>query len=770
MAEGRGWSARRASRVALMMAPLCAVLGACAGGRPPELAKQTPTERATAFDHVAEIAGQEGDGAVAERLYRRAMADRPDWVEPRIGLGHLLLRRGDIEGARAAFERAAQLAPGDGRPVAGLAAVDLAEHRPETALQGFARALRLTPGDATTLNGSGVALDQLGRHAEAQARYREVLARDPDNRAARNNLGLSLALAGRAQEAVEVLSALAQAPTAVPRNRQNLALALALLGRDTEAVATASLDEAPAMAKADIALLDVLRQGLRAVRLHPHSTPRLDSGAGPAAAGAVAMRHPASRRLRALLVAVALLCAVPSGASWAATPSAEPPRGELRLNQAEGRLLHLSRPPASIFLADPSIADIATPTDKTVFIYGKKPGRTSLFALDASGAEIASWRVRVTISDEEMRALVRAKVGNYPVSLSMTPSGAVLSGAVPTPGVAERVRAVAAEFVGGPVVDNLHVTGSLQVQLRVRVAEVSRSVSKELGINWETSISAGTNFAVGLFTGRTFFDTASGLPGLLGGTQPNTIQRSTTNAGALPVSYSHGNTHINSLLDALASESLLRDLAEPTLVTTSGEPAKFLAGGEFPVPVGQGLGQVGIDYKQFGVALSFTPTVVNEDLISMKVAPEVSTLVTDVSSGAITENGFTVPALTVRRAETTVELGSGQSFAIGGLLQNNITSAVSRFPGLGDIPILGALFRSTNFARQETELVIIVTPTIVRPVARPDEERLPTAEVEAPSDLELILRAKLSAAPGGAQVLQGMGTARLRGDMGFLLE
>ncbi len=143
---------------------------------------------------------------------------------------------------------------------------------------------------------------------------------------------------------------------------------------------------------------------------------------------------------------------------------------------------------------------------------------------------------------------------------------------------------------------------------------------------------------------------------------------------------------------------------------------------------------------------------------------------TDVSGGAITENGFAVPALQVRRAETTVELGSGQSFAIGGLLQNNVTSQVSRFPGLGDIPILGALFRSTNFARNETELIIIVTPTIVRPVARPDQERLPTTEVAAPSDVELILRGKLSTAPGGAQALQGMGSARLRGDMGFVLE
>ncbi len=274
MAEELGWFARRAGRTVLLTAPLCAVLSACAsGGPPPGLARQTPAQRATAFDHVAEVAGQDGDGAVAERLYRRAIADRPEWVEPRIGLGHLLLRRGDIEGARAAFEQAARLAPRDGRAVAGLAGVDLAGHHPEVAMQGFARALQLTPGDAAALNGWGIALDQLGHHAEAQARYREALARDPDDRAAKNNLGLSLALSGHAQEAVQVLSALAQAPTAVPRNRQNLALALALLGRDQEAVATASLDEAPALAKADVALLDVLRRGVQPTGTAPPFAP-----------------------------------------------------------------------------------------------------------------------------------------------------------------------------------------------------------------------------------------------------------------------------------------------------------------------------------------------------------------------------------------------------------------------------------------------------------------------------------------------------------------
>jgi pilus assembly protein CpaC len=488
-----------------------------------------------------------------------------------------------------------------------------------------------------------------------------------------------------------------------------------------------------------------------------------------------ALLHPMPLwRLAAAVAALTAVLAHPCAARRTAKQShgEQAPASELRLRQSEGVLLHVAQPAASIFLADPAIADIATPTDRTIFVYGKKAGHTSLFALDANGTTLASWRVLVGVSDGDLRALIRAKVGNYPVSLDMTPNGAVLSGSVPTPNVAERVRAAAAEFVasGTGIVDNLRVAGSLQVQLQVRVAEVSRSVSKELGVNWEQASVLGNTFPIALFTGRTFLDTSGGLPALLGGTAPNTILRSTTNAGSLLLGYQSSRAHVNALLDALASESLVRELAEPTLVATSGEEAKFLAGGQFPVPVGQGLGQVGIDYKNFGVQLVFKPTVVNEDLISLKVAPEVSTLQTDVSSGAITENGFTVPALSVRRAETTIELGSGQSFAIGGLLQNNINSVVSRFPGLGDIPILGALFRSTSFQRQETELVIIVTPTIVRPVTRPEVERLPTASTASPSDLELILRGKLSTAPGGTRALQGIGAARLRGDMGFEFE
>ena len=207
-------------------------------------------------------------------------------------------------------------------------------------------------------------------------------------------------------------------------------------------------------------------------------------------------------------------------------------------------------------------------------------------------------------------------------------------------------------------------------------------------------------------------------------------------------------------------------LAEPNLVAVSGEPASFLAGGEFPVPVAQGLDRISVEYQRFGVGLEFVPTVLSDDLISLKVRPEVSSL-SDI--GRIQANGFSIPGVSVRRADTTIELGSGQSFAIAGLLQNDFSSTTSRIPGLGDIPVLGALFRSSRFNRNETELVIIVTPYIVRPAASVAALRAPTQQVAAPSDVERLLLGRLSAADSARGGPRGE-ALRFRGDAGWLLE
>ncbi len=237
-------------------------LAGCGGGDGLPSAPRTGAEQAAALQRVAEAANRDGDSANAVALYRSALASRPDWVEPQIGLGRSLLRLGQAGEARTAFAEATRLEPRDQRAIIGAAQADLVERRFEAALQGFEAALQADPANADALNGAGVSLDQLGHHAEAQARYGAVLSREPTNRAARNNLGLSLALGGHAAEAVRVLGDLTQTSSATPRNRQNLAVALALDGHQQEAADMAARDEDPAQAQRDVALLDRIRRGL----------------------------------------------------------------------------------------------------------------------------------------------------------------------------------------------------------------------------------------------------------------------------------------------------------------------------------------------------------------------------------------------------------------------------------------------------------------------------------------------------------------------------
>ena len=232
-----------------------------------------------------------------------------------------------------------------------------------------------------------------------------------------------------------------------------------------------------------------------------------------------------------------------------------------------------------------------------------------------------------------------------------------------------------------------------QVNLRVRIAEISRGVDKQLGFNWTVAGSLG-GIALGIATANPF--SASAINAITGST-------------------SLGSFNLNAVIDALEEEGLVQVLAEPNLTAPSGETASFLAGGEFPILVPGSDGTVTIDFKKFGVSLAFTPTIIGKNRVVLHVRPEVSQL---SSTNAVTLNNFQIPSLTTRRVETTVELGSGQSFAIAGLLQNNVTHDISKFPGLGDIPVLGALFKSDRFQRDESELVIIVTPYLVKPVSQ----------------------------------------------------
>ena len=309
-----------------------------------------------------------------------------------------------------------------------------------------------------------------------------------------------------------------------------------------------------------------------------------------------------------------------------------------------------------------------------------------------------SYTVRVTRPVGEIAGAIRNAVPTAQVRVSGAPDGVTISGSVNSPRDAERLKAAARQFLGDKETINFDVGVNMatQVTLQVQVAEVSRTVDKALGVNWTALGNIGTLAKLAPFPALALNangHTAAGDTAAGESAQPGRQLRCADHR-------------------TRCSQGLATILAEPSLTAISGETANFLAGGEFPIPVPQGNQVTTIQYKNFGVSVDFTPTVLDGNRISVKVRPEVSELTT---VGAITINGTTVPALNVRRAETTVELASGESFAIAGLFQNNGTNDITGLPWLGDVPILGALFRSTTFQRNESELVIIVTPYVVRP-------------------------------------------------------
>ncbi|MEE8188926.1 MAG: type II and III secretion system protein family protein [Kiloniellales bacterium] len=378
-----------------------------------------------------------------------------------------------------------------------------------------------------------------------------------------------------------------------------------------------------------------------------------------------------------------------------------PPSGEqIMIQLDQGKLLRLAQPAASVFIVNPNVADVTVRTNQLVYLFGRGPGRTSLYALDAANNIILNTDVVVQHNITGLKQALDALVPAADIGITSVEGALILDGAVESATEAENVRRLAARFIGRgeEVINRLAVTEPNQINLRVRVAEASRDVLNRFGFNWDYIFDFG-KFAGALVTGFPTEEATS----LLG------------------IGFGSANHSVDGLIDALADDGLITILAEPNLTALSGETASFLAGGEFPIPVSSTDDRVTIEFRPFGVSLSFTPTIISGNRINLRVRPEVSSLST---AGAVSINGFEIPALSIRRAETTVELGSGQSFAIAGLLQDNSQELVNRIPGLGDLPILGQLFRSERFERRETELVIIVTPYIVKPVS--DRIPLPT--------------------------------------------
>ena len=417
-----------------------------------------------------------------------------------------------------------------------------------------------------------------------------------------------------------------------------------------------------------------------------------------------------------------------------------------------GRVITLPVPVTNVFVSDPKVVEVRPASPTSLFIFGVAVGRTTIAALDAEGQTVRQIEVTVrpslAVSAEATQALSRLlPQGN--VRVETMPRRMVITGRAASPAEAQAAGATASAYAPeGQTVDNqLRVPSDIQVGLRVRIAEISRNVTRALGINWQSLGSIG-KFAVGFATNNAIA-VASGAASVLSGTFND-----------------HRGNSLNGIIDALANDNLIRVLAEPNLTAMSGEAASFLVGGEFPIPVAQQGGSLSVEFKQYGVALSFVPTVMSGERIRIKVRPEVSQLTNQgaiqISSG---NNALSIPALTVRRAETTIELGSGQSFAIAGLLLDSTNQAVNALPGLGELPVIGALFRSDAFVRNETELVIIVTPYITRAASDPSQLRAPTDGIRPPSDFERLLLLRQTSPGSISRQAQ-----RLPGQAGFVVE
>ena len=457
-------------------------------------------------------------------------------------------------------------------------------------------------------------------------------------------------------------------------------------------------------------------------------------------------------------IGLALPAAIPAASAAATMVAAQ---GEMVLEVHKGQLIRLERPAAAVFVADPEIADVQAHSPTLVYVFGRRSGTTSLFAVDDHEQVLLQRQVVVEHQLSGLQRVLREMAPGAPLEVRSVDGGIILEGAVRDPTQAQELRDIAGRYLGEneTLINRLTVAAPTQVNLRVRVAEVSREVTKLFGINWDGLFTPG-DFLFGLATGRPF-TTGRGLP----------FSRAADTSGAgnsIFGGYSGGDVSINGLIDALEREGLVNVLAEPNLTALSGETASFLAGGEFPIPVDQSQDQISIEFKQFGVSLAFTPTVLNGNRISMRVRPEVSDL---SERGAIRIGTLEIPALSTRRAETTVELASGQSFAIGGLISNTTRNNLDKVPGLGDLPVLGTLFRSTTFRRSESELVILVTPYLVAPVSGATLAA-PNDGLEDPSDLQRLLEgsiARTQPRPGTAPALAD-GKRRLVGPAGFMLD
>jgi pilus assembly protein CpaC len=422
------------------------------------------------------------------------------------------------------------------------------------------------------------------------------------------------------------------------------------------------------------------------------------------------------------------------------------------LSAGTGRVFRINGSVSSLFAADPKIVEVKPASPNSIFIFGVGPGRSTVAALDADGNPLSQFDIEVRPSAfgaNEATTATRSTAPASDVRFTDTLNGIAVNGKPANPEAAEQEAAIASDYLADKQTldDHTTISSSVQVTLRVRIAEISRNITRQFGINWTALANFGRWGIAGAIT--------------------DGLSQSSNPPNTLGVGFHAGSSSINTVLDLLAQDQLITMLAEPNLTARSGEAASFLAGGEFPVPIAGSNGQITVAFKQYGVSLAFVPTILTDGRISLHVRPEVSQLTNvgsvsvPVSTGVLGTSTITIPAITVRRADTTVELGSGQSFAIAGLLSAHDAMEAQGLPYAGEIPVIGALFKSDLFQRDESELVIVVTPYIVKPINNVAALHVPTDGFTPAGDNDRVIQVRQFARGTGASTVVAPSAAAL---------
>ena len=485
-----------------------------------------------------------------------------------------------------------------------------------------------------------------------------------------------------------------------------------------------------------------------------------------------------------------------------------PVRKNIKIGLGKSVLVEFPRDVRDVMVSNPSAVDAVVLSSNRVFLLARKIGEANVFFFDVAGEQFATMEIFIERDTAALENLLNRLIVGSSIKVEMLNQTVVLTGSVKNPTDATRAANISRQFAtvqyevvskegaegasvnkfdkgdNETVINMLVVEAEEQVMLKVTVAEVQRSLLKQMGVNLGGILNAG-NFSTTLLTENALPLTAAAGLGTLprfgiategDPTDPGVAcsvgQMCAINQGPNATTFGNsglnggwgtGNDRVNTAIRALERDGLIRTLAEPNLTAVSGEPAKFLAGGEYPVPTVDSLGALGVTFKEFGVGLAFTPIVLSEGRISLKIETEVSEL---TNNGAVTLRGISIPALKKRQAKSTVELPSGGTLALAGLISDDTRQNIDGLPGAKDIPILGTLFRSRDFIKQETELVVIVTPYLVKPVSR-QQLALPTDGLAAATDMRANFLGELNQIYGKSQALPDGG---LKGDYGFIVE